>query len=432
MTSNNPFKILYTTLICSLLVAGCGAPGNLNASGKVAQSSQARVIVPDAPEEEILALASNNNAFALDLYQALRSQDGNLFYSPFSISLALAMTHAGARGETEAQMASVLHFDLAREFLHPAFNALDQELAKRGEPIGDEEQPMQLDIANAVWAQKEYPFQQEYLDLIASNYGAGIRLADFITEAEPARKEINKWVSDQTRDKIKDLIPAGTLDAMTRMVLVNAIYFKADWQEQFDPNLTTDAPFHLLDGTEVNVPMMSTENFGLLYTKGEGYQAIELPYQGGTAVMDIILPDEGMFGTIEGALDHESLEKVLASLQPVSARLSLPKFSFSSEFSLAKTLAGMGMRQAFDPNSADFSGMTGNRDLFISEVIHKAFVAVDEKGTEAAAATAVIMKETSAPVFELELSVDRPFLFVIRDLPSGQILFIGRALNPAQ
>jgi len=428
----NHFKIISSLVALSLFLSACGGAAAPVPSGGVAQSDRGRVVSPDAPADDIQTLVDGDNAFALDLYQSLRARDENLFYSPFSVSLALAMTYAGARGETESQMGKTLHFDLSQEQLHPAFNALDLELAKRGETTSADEQPMQLDIANAVWAQQDYPFLQEYLDLIAGNYGAGIRLADFITRAAAIRQEINDWVSARTQGKIEDLIPQGALDAMTRMVLVNAIYFKADWQTQFDPNSTVEAPFYLPDGSQVQVDMMMEGMHGLLYTSGDGYQAVELPYAGGTAAMDIIVPDEGTFQAFESKMDIQLLDGILGAMQPTSIELGLPKFTYTSQFNLSDTLAAMGMDTAFDPGRADFSGMTGSRELYISDVIHKAFVAVDEEGTEAAAATAVIMKLSAAPMFDLSLIIDRPFIFIIRDLPSGQILFVGRVLNPAQ
>ena len=263
------------------------------------------------------------------------------------------------------------------------------------------------------------------------NYGAGIRLADFINQYEAVRKEINNWVSEQTKDKIKNLIPEGVLDSDTRMALVNAIYFKGDWLHPFDADSTRDASFHLLDGSEVTVPMMNQDAF-IPYAKGDGWQAIELAYQGETAAMDIIIPDEGRFEEVESSLGYETVSAILTSLQPISATLSLPKFKFESEFGLANQLAALGMPDAFDPNKADFSGMSDKNDLYISAVFHKAFVTVDEKGTEAAAATAVIVGVTSAPMFDVTLTIDRPFIFLIRDIPTGQILFVGRVLNPAQ
>ena len=422
----NLFKISVVSAALSLLLSACGP----SPSASIAKSDLQRVTAPDTPPGDIQALVDNNNAFAFDLYRSLQAQDGNLFYSPYSISLALAMTYAGARGATESQMAQTLHF-LSQDQLHPAFNALDLQLAERGKAASDNETPLQLNIANAVWAEKTYPFLQSFLDTIALNYGAGIRLADFINQYEAVRKEINTWVSDQTEDKINDLIPEGVLNAETRMALVNAIYFKADWLHPFDADATRDAPFHLLDGSDVTVPMMNHGTF-IPYTKGDGWQAIELAYQGETAAMDIIVPDEGRFEEVESSLDYEAASAILSSLQPTSVSLALPKFKFESSFGLADQLKALGMTEAFDPDQADFTGMSERNDLYISAVVHKAFVAVDEKGTEAAAATAVIVAATSARLYDVTLMVDRPFIFLIRDIPTGQILFIGRVLNPAE
>jgi serpin B len=328
-------------------------------------------------------------------------------------------------------MAQTMYF-LPQHQLHPALNALDLELTKRGEAGSKEETPLQLNIANAVWARQGLPLLREYLDVIAQNYGAGIQLADFVNQSEAIRREINDWVSGKTNDKIQDLIPAGMLTPDTAMVLVNAIYFKGDWLYQFDPNETHDAPFHLLNGSDVQVKMMSQTLSGVPYTQGNGYQAIELPYQGETAAMDIIVPDEGQFNEFESTLEIEKLNEILAGMQPSAGLdLGLPKFDFTTEFRLSDHLIAMGMPDAFNGN-ADFSGMTGERGLFIDEVLHKAFVAVDEEGTEAAAATAVIMKESAMPMSDISLVIDRPFIFVIRDLRSGQILFVGRVLNPSE
>lgn len=420
------FKISVLSAALSLLLNACGP----SPSASIARSDLQRVTAPDASPDQIQTLVENNNTFAFDLYRSLQTQDGNLIYSPYSISLALAMTYAGARGVTESQMAQTLHF-LPQDQLHPAFNALDLQLAERGKAASDEETPLQLNIADAVWAEQTYPFLQSFLDTIALNYGAGIRLADFINQYEAVRKEINSWVSDQTQDKINDLIPEGVLNADTRMALVNAIYFKADWLHPFEAESTQDTPFHLLDGSDVAVPMMNQDTF-IPYAKGDGWQAIELAYQGETAAMDIIVPDEGHFEEIESSLEHETASTIFSSLQPTSVSLALPKFKFESAFGLADQLKALGMTDAFDPDQADFSGMSERNDLYISAVVHQAFVAVDEKGTEAAAATAVIVGVTSAPLFDVTLTIDRPFIFIIRDIPTGQILFIGRVLNPAQ
>lgn len=422
------FRIISALAAFSLLLAACAPAPAAN----MTTSKEKRVTQPNVPANDMTALVKGNDAFALDLYQALRSQDGNLVYSPFSISLALAMIYAGARGETASQMAQTLHFDLPQGQLHPAFNQLDLSLQQQGRSASKDQQPLQLSIANAVWAEQTYPFLQAYLDTIAQNYGAGVHLADFIHQYEPARQEINSWVSDQTRNKIKDLLAAGTLNSDTRMVLVNAIYFKADWDLPFDPTNTSDAPFYLLDGSQSQVRMMQNHIFDLPFVKGDGYRAAELTYQGGTAAMDIIMPDGGNFAQFEASLTSQEVNNIIASLKPSDVAIGLPKFTYTSEFSLSDTLKAMGMTDAFDSNAADFSGMSDQHDLFISDVIHKAFVAVDEKGTEAAAATAGVITAMGAPVRPEQFIVDHPFIFVLRDTASGQILFVGRVLNPAK
>jgi serpin B len=424
---NNPvsMRFLLALMALVLLFTAC-AP-----LPEPVHSDLSRDLAPAVPSADLQVLVEGNNAFALDLYAALRGEDGNLIASPYSISLALAMTRAGAAGETARQMDAVLHFGLPTERLHPAFNALDLALASPPADLPEDADPLQLNIANAIWAQQDHPFRREYLDLLAVHYGASLFPADFTTRAEPARLEINRWVSDQTNGKIEDLLAPGALDAATRMVLVNAIYFKADWQTPFDPNDTYDAPFYRLDGSQVQVPMMHNE-VDLPYLRGENFQAVELPYAGGTAAMTIILPDAGQFAAFEAAFDAPLYVSLLRQMQPTRLLLGLPKFTFRSQFGLSATLAGMGMPDAFDPARADFSGMDGERDLYISDVIHQAFVAVDEEGTEAAAATAVIMSLSAVMPEGLRLEIDRPFLFILHDVPTGQVLFIGRVLDPSE
>jgi len=426
-------KFFPVLIILPMLFSACGTvPGSVP-SANLAKSSVQRETQPNVSQSDLTALVNGNNTFAINLYESLHSQNGNLVFSPYSISLALAMTYAGARNQTESQMAQAMQFNLPQGQLHPAFNSLDLELANEGKAQGNNGQPLQLNIANAVWAEQTYAFQQAYLDLIAQDYGAGIQLADFVKNYEAARKTINDWVSKQTKNKINDLLIPGSVNSLTRMVLVNAIYFKADWIVPFDANNTTDSNFTLLDGTQSKVKMMNNGELDLPYIQGDGYQAVELPYQGNSTAMDIILPDAGNFQNFESTLDAQKLNNILNSMQSTPIALGLPKFSFTTDFSLHDQLQALGMTDAFDPNKADFSGMTGNHDLFIGNVIHKAFVAVDEKGTEAAAATAVIMQAASAPLQQkVHLVVDHPFIFLIRDLKSGQILFIGRVLNPAQ
>jgi len=423
-------KILIAVLVIVLLLPVIASIQMAQpVAGEVLKSDKERITSPDVSTSEQALLVEGNSAFAFELYRALKGEEGNLFYSPYSISLALAMTYAGARGETAEQMAATLQFLLEQERLHPAFNWLDAELASRGEgAAGKDGEGFRLNIVNAIWGQKDYEFLSDFLDVLAENYGAGLRILDFITETEASRLAINQWVSDQTEGRIEDLIPQGAIDALTRLVLTNAIYFNAAWENPFNEDMTADGPFYLLDGGQVIVPMMKqTEAFG--YTEGEGYQAVELLYDGCELSMVVLLPEAGNFEAFEEELQAQQVDAIINDLQDTQVTLTMPRFEFDSEFGLKDTLAGMGMPIVFS-SSADFSGMTGNRELSISDVLHKAFVAVDEAGTEAAAATAVIMKLTAVPEPPVEVTIDRPFIFLIRDIDTGAILFVGRVMNP--
>ena len=421
-------KLVSVVMVTVAVVLGLTACAPTLAS-EVLRSEKQRVTDPDVPESDLEQLVEGNSTFAFDLYQALKGEEGNLFYSPYSISMALAMTYAGARGETEQQMAETLKFLLPQDELHPSFNSLDILLGQRGEGAqGKDEEGFRLNIVNAIWGQKDYKFLDEFLDVLAENYGAGLRILDFINQTEESRVTINDWVSDQTEGRIKDLIPPGVISSLTRLVLTNAIYFNAAWEYPFDENATHDGPFYLLDGTEVTVPMMGqTESFR--YAEGDGYQVVELPYDGRELSMVILLPEEGQFETFEGSLDASLVDAIIGDLKSQEVALTMPKFEFESEFGLKDTLSAMGMPIAFT-DAADFSGMTGGKDLQIAEVIHKAFVSVDEAGTEAAAATAVVMELTAMPEEPVEITVNHPFIFLIRDIETGTILFIGRVVNP--
>jgi len=431
---NEVKKILVIILALVLLVPVIASTQLAQpAAGEVLQSDKERITSPNVTQSEQALLVEGNSAFAFELYQKLKEKGGNLFYSPYSISLALAMTYAGANGETAQQMADTLQFLLNQKTLHPAFNWLAAELAKRGEgAAGKDGKRFRLNIVNAIWGQKDYEFLPAFLDVLAENYGAGLRILDFITETEKSRVAINEWVSNQTEGRIKDLIPQGAISELTRLVLTNAIYFNAAWKYPFDDKVTTNGPFHLLDGGQKIVPMMrQTESFG--YTEGEGYQAIELPYDGDELSMVILLPASGNFEAFEKGLETQQVSNIISDLQFTEVALTMPQFKFTSQFSLKDILAEkMGMPIAFSPDDADFSGMTGNSELFISDVVHKAFVAVDEAGTEAAAATAVIVGTTSIPQEPpVEVTIDRPFIFLIRDIETSAILFVGRVLNPS-
>ena len=419
------FNVAGLAIVLMGSLCGCAQP----ASGDVIKSDVGRAAA-SVSQSDMKTLVDGNNEFAFDLYQAVTGGTGNVFYSPFSISLALAMTYAGAAGDTARQMADTLHYTLPQDRLHPAFNSLDRELAARGQGAqGKDAKGFRLNIVNALWGQKGYQFLSSYLDLIALNYGAGLRTMDFRTAAEESRKTINTWVADQTEQRIRDLIPAGAIDSDTRLVLTNAIYFNAAWASQFQKEATSPAPFHLLDGKEVQAPMMN-QTGGINYVAGDGFEAVELPYDGNELAMLIIAPQNGNFAAFEKGLTAEKVDSIISSLARKQVQLSLPLFKYESKFSLAQTLMGMGMPVAFS-DSADFSGMTGNRDLSISDVFHQAFVLVDEAGTEAAAATAVIMQTTAMPVQPVRVAIDRPFIFLIRDIKTGAVIFVGRVTNPA-
>jgi len=370
-------------------------------------------------------VVQGNNAFALDLYAELKQRDGNLFFSPHSISTALAMTYAGARGNTAEQMAKVLHFDLEQKRLHPTFRELLDQLSAR-----QAEQGYQLSVANALWGQKGYSFLDKFLDLTKENYGAGLNEVDFVGATETARKTINSWVEKETEEKIKELIKPGVLDRLTRLVLTNAIYFKGFWESQFEEEMTYPAPFTLMSGEKVQVPTMHrTADFK--YAEADDFQALELPYKGGDLSMTIFLPKEtDGLAALEQSLTAEKLASWRSTLEEQEVIVALPKFKMTSEFSLAEVLKSMGMTDAFDQHNADLSGMTGKRDLFITAVLHKAFVEVNEEGTEAAAATGVVVALKSAPPSQPVFRADHPFLFLIRDSRSNSILFIGRVMNP--
>ena len=386
---------------------------------------------------DLAELVRGNNAFAFDLYHALSDGDGNLFYSPFSISQALAMTSTGARGETLRQMEATLHHRLSQSSLHPAFNALDRTLASRGQApggapndAGEAGQYFRLNIANAIWGQDGYHFLPDFLDVLAENYGAGMMAADFAGAPDESRVRINDWVAEETEGKVTDLLPPGAVDQSTRLVLTNAIYFNASWLWPFSPSRTEVRPFHLAGGGTVDVPMMTETYKGYGYARSDGYQVVDVPYSWGEMSMTILLPDEGTtLEALEGSLDSEMFDRIIDDIETDYVTLTMPLFEFESEFSLDDTLAEMGMPDAFG-GGADFSGMTGSRDLWISEIVHKAFVSVDEEGTEAAAATAVAAIESGPGKAPIPVTVDRPFIFLIRDTGTGTVLFLGRVANP--
>ncbi len=424
-------KVTLFVLLVMLVSACTPQSGNSNSSPEIS-SSIPRDMEPAVPSGNLEKLVKGNTSFGINLFQAVKQGDENLIFSPYSISVALAMAQAGAKDNTLQQMNAVLRFSLPVEDLHPAFNALQLELNNRENNDYEEgKKDFELNIVNSIWGEKTYTFLPGYLDLLAKNYGTGLRLADFIQQADTSRKEINQWVSDQTNDRIQDLLPENSITELTRLVLTNAIYFKAGWLHQFDPGMTQNGVFTLLNGEDVQVPMMhQTETFG--YAREDGYQLISLPYEGNKLSMLIILPDENNFTQVEKAMSGLDVQNLVSSISFAQLDLSMPKFKIESSIGLADHLNAMGMKDAFIPGIADFSGMDGTHDLYISAVQHKAFIEVDETGTEAAAATAVVVGIESMPIDEpLKVNIDRPFIFMIVDNKTGSVLFLGRVINPA-
>ncbi len=419
----------YITIASALiaLLVGCSVP---KATAQVLKSDKPRDTAPKISADATTTLVDGNTAFALSLYQLVRTTEGNLFFSPYSISEAMAMTWAGARGETETDMASAMHFLLPQTQLHPALNKLDLDLASRGQGAkGKDGAGFRLHVLNAIWGQQGYKFTPQYLDTLATNYGAALRVLDFMKQPDQSRITINDWVAQQTENRIKDLIPAGSINSLTRLVLTNAIYFNAAWAQPFQKGATSEGTFHRLNGSDVTASMMrQTDSFR--YSEGTNYQATELPYDGNELSMIVILPKAGTFGDFEQSFDSASLKAIVDGLKTREVALTMPKFGYETSMSLKQSLGALGMGIAFT-DSADFSGMDGAHDLRIQDVIHKAFVAVDEDGTEAAAASAVIVGTTAMPVNTAEMKVDRPFLFLIRDNPTGTVLFLGRVSDPS-
>lgn len=376
-------------------------------------------------QSKLDALVGDNTTFALDLYHKLAPTEGNLFFSPHSISTALAMTYAGARGKTETEMAETLHFSLGQTELHPAFKELEARLRTSGEA------GTRLCVANSLWPQKDYAFLGDYLSLIEENYGTLITAVDYRSDRESARQTINQWVENATEHKIKDILQPRDLKSLTRLVLVNVICFKGTWATQFAPKNTEDATFHVTFERAVQTPMMR-QKITCRYASLPSLDVLELPYTGGGVSMIILLPKKiGGLQQIEATLSKENMAKWLGALSTRDVLVFLPRFKTMRRFNLSGTLASMGMVDAFSETSANFAGMDGRPDwLYISALIHKAFVEVNEEGTEAAAATAVVMSGRSVPAQPLVFRADHPFVFLIQETQTGCILFAGRVSDP--
>ena len=372
--------------------------------------------------QEDINIVDAANGFCFQLYARLAQEKDNIFFSPYSIWTCLAMTYEGARGQTAEQIQQVLHMPT------------DQQMRRRSIRdllliLNAVDAPYQLNTANALWAQHDYPFLQEYTEIISNSYLGRVVNLDFKADTEGSRQTINDWVEEQTREKIKDLIPAGALSALTRLVLTNAIYFKANWLQQFDEAQTTQQPFYITPDDEVSVPMMSMMNTRLPYAETANAQILELPYSGDSLAMLIMLPRSHEIESLESMLDTGHLNDWTRQLSLQKVDVFLPRFMLETKYTLNTLLIEMGMPIAFSPQ-ADFSGMDGKGNLFISKVIHQAFVEVNEEGTEAAAATGVVMEVTAVRP-RILFRADHPFVFMIMDKRTHAVLFMGRVNNPS-
>ncbi len=414
-------------LVLGLLVttlAACSQDGELPPAGYDTVRSTLERQTPNADREQLATLVAGNTDFALALHRVLGAQPGNFAFSPHSLSTALAMVHAGARGESERQLTQALEFRLPPPALYEAFNALDQSLTA-SRPTHE---AFTLDITNAVWKSVQHPLKQRYLDILGRHYGAAVRRLDFARDAEAARRTINAWVADATAGHIDDLLPAGSITALTRLVLTNAVYFNAAWASPFDPARTTPAAFRRLDGSEIDVPTMHQDT-RLPYARIAGTTAVQLPYAGDRAALLLLMPEEG-YPAFEAGLEAQDIRALVAALAPTRIALALPSFEHSYRASLVGALEALGVTDLFDPKRADLSGIDGGRDLHVSEIAHQAFVRVDEAGTEAAAATGVVIGVTALPAPAPEVRFDRPFIYLVRDLETGAVLFMGRVVDP--
>lgn len=395
------------------------------ATHAIAQETPQKPVITDT--EKAVAVAASND-FASDIYGQLKAEKGNIFFSPESLSQALAMTFAGAKDTTASEMQSVLHLQINADYVPAAMGELMKEKNARSASGA-----YTFQTANALWVQKDYTLLEPYTSLLKDNYDAQASNVDFEKEAPAAADTINSWVEGKTASKIKNLVSADALQGV-RLVLTNAVYFKADWQDPFKKSATHEEDFYVNAAQVSRVQMMQRTCDNCKYAENDTLQALAMPYKGGDIEMVVLLPrDKSGLGPFEQVLSPHNINQVLAELkQEVDVDIALPRFKLESQYSFAKILPALGMKTAFDPARADFSGMTGGRDLFISDVIHKAFVEVDEQGTEAAAATAVIMAPTSMPVQRItkQFRADHPFIFLLRDTKNGAIYFMGRIQNP--
>jgi serpin B len=386
---------------------------------------------PSARSNQLQSLVEGNTAFGLDLYGQLAATPGNLFFSPYSISTCLAMLYTGARGNTEKQMAQVLKFGTDQQQFSSSFGELQRQLEATRTASG-----IELDLANALWTQKGYPFLPAFLETAEAQYQANVNQVDFITEAVAVRDEINRWVAQETKDKIQNILPPGSLNALTRLVLANAIYFKGAWTTAFEETNTVTQPFYVSSTNQVDAPLMHQPLVSVNYMATSDFQAVELPYGSNQlASMVILLPGQiDGYGQLEKRLSPAFLSSALAQMRNQEVEIFLPRFTLAPPLlQLNNTLVQMGMPDAFTPGVANLSGIDGTTWLHITFVLHKAWGEVNEEGTEAAAATVVGGGGAAGGgiFFPYVFRADHPFIFFIRDTQSGSLLFLGRLADPS-
>ena len=388
---------------------------------------------PDSfPNPDLTSLVDGNNKFAFSLYRAINkvSNTKNLVFSPYSITLALAMTYGGAGDETANEMRQALQVELPEDRFHKSWNNLDQWLANLEKDSNKNDEGFDLQISNAVWVQQGYPFLESYLNLLAEYYGAGLQTTDFVQFPEESRLSINNLVADQTHQKIKNLIPPGAIHPLTRMALVNAIYLSAPWRQPFDEKLTSEKPFYLIDGSKIAAPFME-QTQEIPYYVDDFVKMVSLPYSDGQLSMVVMMPASGSFQQFSNQLDFQEILEMVENQSNGNVEINIPRFRLENGFNLNEMLKNLGMNQAFIPDQADFSGMEPGREIYIDQVFHKAFIDVNEAGTEAAAATAVLMAGKGFnPDEPQKITFDHPFLFFIQEKESGTILFIGQVTTP--
>ena len=409
------------TLLLLLGSLACGVP-----EPPTDRSTLAR-LTPSVNPAEVKTAVAGNTDFALELHRRLSTTEQNAISSGYSVSTALGMLWAGARGTSETALATALHFPFPQAQQHPLFNHLDRELLARNDAVGDYDR-FQLRVVNDLWAQVGWTPLPAFLDVLGTQYGAGLRRLDFAAKPEQARTTINDWIASQTRDRIRDLFPEGSIDASTVLALTNAVYFKADWSEAFDPKNTANGTFHRLNGTTLDAPFMH-RRAKLPMLVEDGLTAVELPYAGEELAMLALMPSD--LPAFERDLSAAKLEAIGGRLMERDVELSMPKWTFEQKADLEPVLSALGAGELFS-GDADLSGIDGRPGLFVQAVIHQAFVLVEESGTEAAAATGVSVGRTSVPEPGTPIALDRPFVYLLRDRKTGSVLFVGRVAEPRQ